>query len=261
VKPGAFARPKDDVTVQIVGIDCATVDAKIGIALGEAGPREVVVSEVRLCTAEEKAADLVTRWLREALQRRSLLAIDAPLGWPKNLLSALAGHRAGEAVSVEPNLMFRRATDRFVHDALGKTPLEIGADRIARTAHSALRLLADVGQRIGAQIPLAWDPSWTGIAAIEVYPAATLLARKMMASGYKKRSNSGEREGLVRDLRAHMKLPESCQSMADSADALDAAICVLAGGDFVQGHVHPPLDHRLAEHEGWIWFRAGSGAG
>ena len=249
------------MAVRILGIDCATVLDEDRPGPREPGPTSVVLSEVRLCTAEQKAADLVVRWLCATPARRSLLAIDAPLGWPKDLSSVLVDHRAGAPLSVEPNLMFRRATDRFVYEVLRKTPLDIGADRIARTAHSALGLLADIGDRRGPGTHLAWDPSWSGIAAIEVYPAATLLARRMKSSGYKKPGDVAERAKLVQDLRSHLTMPESYKAMIESADALDAAVCVLAGADFIQGHAYPPNDRGLAEREGWIWFRAAGSAG
>lgn len=246
---------------RLIGIDCATVDAKIGIARGELAGTDVVVNEVCLCTKEEKAADVVVRWLQQYPQLRTLLAIDAPLGRPKELSSALIDHRAGQEISTKPNLMFRRETDRFVHAKLRKTPLEIGADRIARTAHSALRLLGNVRRSINAEIPLAWSQDWDGTAAIEVYPAATLLAHKMTAVGYKKRQQTVEREGIIKSLRSHLTLPENCQVMSESADALDAAVCILAGADFVRGSVQAPEDTTLAMREGWIWFSSSAGDG
>jgi hypothetical protein len=48
----------------------------------------------------------------------------------------------------------------------------------------------------------------------------------------------------------------SCASVVDltqSADLLDAAVCVLAGSDFMQGRAMSPEDRPLAEREGWIW--------
>jgi predicted RNase H-like nuclease len=246
---------------RLIGIDCATVDMKIGIARGELDGTDVIVNEVCLCTKKEKAADVVIRWLQQEPQLRTLLAIDAPLGWPKELSSALSDHRAGQEISTEPNLMFRRETDRFIHAKLRKTPLEIGADRIARTAHSALRLLGIVRRSMSAEIPLAWSQDWDGTAAIEVYPAATLLAHKMTAVGYKKREQTVAREGIIKSLRSQLTLPESCQVISENADALDAAICILAGADFVRGSVQAPEDSVLATREGWIWFPESAGDG
>lgn len=246
------------MSVRIVGIDCATKDAKIGLAFGEELGGRAVVTEVRVCSVESGAATLITEWLRREPKTPTLLAIDAPLGWPKDLAESLIKHRAGASVSVQPNQMFRRETDRFVHAQLKKTPLEVGADRIARTAHAALVLLTDLRTQLDIKIPLAWSPDWEGTAAIEVYPAATLLARNLTASGYKKKHHASEREGLSLTLRAHLQLPDPCPAVVQSADALDAAVCVLAGADFVRGHAHQPADRDLAEKEGWIWFASTS---
>ncbi len=246
------------MSVRIVGIDCATKDARIGLALGEVIDGRALVTDARLCPAESTAVAVVAEWLQREPATRTLLAIDAPLGWPRDLGDALVTHRAGAAIRVEPNVLFRRDTDRFVHRHFGKTPLDVGADRIARTAHAALALLDDLRQRLHIELPLAWDALWTGTAAIEVYPAATLLARRMAASGYKKKHHTSEREVIVRDLRRHLQLPESCAAMLGSADALDAAICVLAGADFARGYAHPPVDIGLATKEGWIWFASPS---
>jgi len=248
------------VEVRLIGIDCATDAKKTGVARGLLADGHVVIYEARVCTASESAADIVGGWLREGTERRTLLAIDAPLGWPVDLSKALSDHRAGQNLSVEPNLMFRRATDRFVQVTLKKTPLEVGADRIARTAHSALQLISDLRLRTGEHIPLAWSQDWSGVAAIEVYPAATLLAHGVAASGYKLRSDEPNREAIIRNLRARLTLPEDCSAMSESADALDAAVCVLAGGDFVRGQAHPPVDMARAATEGWIWFATGAGS-
>ena len=50
----------------------------------------------------------------------ALLALDAPLGWPDALGKVLAKHVAGCVIEEEPNLMFRRMTDRFIESKIGK---------------------------------------------------------------------------------------------------------------------------------------------
>ena len=42
--------------------------------------------------------------------------------------------------------------------------------------------------------------------------------------------------------------------MSESADALDAAVCILAGADFVRGSVQAPEDTALAMREGGYGF-------
>src|SRR6516164_5450824 len=109
--------------MRVIGLDCATEDAKIGLALGEYESASVLVSTVQVCSRERRAASTIAGWLAGATD--ALLAIDAPLGWPISLGRVLANHKAGEALSVLPNEMFRRETDRFVQLEIGKTPLDV----------------------------------------------------------------------------------------------------------------------------------------
>lgn len=113
-----------------------------------------------------------------------LIALDAPLGWPKGLGRQLQNHLAGAVVTSEPNEIFRRETDRFIERAYQKRPLEVGANLIARTAHSALKLLGDIRAASDREIPLTWTPrTIVGTVAIEVYPAATLIAHDKQFAG------------------------------------------------------------------------------
>lgn len=238
--------------MRVIGLDCATEDARIGVALGQYEAGNVRVSRVEVCSRERPAVSIVAEWLAGATQ--ALLAIDAPLGWPAPLASVLVGHKAGNVLAATSNDMFRRETDRFVRRQVGKTPLDVGADRIARTAHAALGILADLRKVSGAEIPLAWShDSLTGIAAIEVYPAATLLVHGFRSSGYKEPQHVDEREEIVADLAGLLALPPDRSRLTSSADALDAVVCLLAAKDFLDGRTLGPVDTDLAYQEGWIW--------
>lgn len=164
-------------------------------------------------------------------------------------------HWAGEVVEGEPDLLFRRGTDRFVKRMLGKQPLDVGADRIARTAHSALRLLAEVRQLTACPIPLAWSPQGKECpSAIEVYPAATLTAHGLLASGYKRPQDVAQRNAILQGLRQSLHINnEIAESLVSNADLLDAAVCVLAAQDFLGGRALPPPNLEEAKREGWIW--------
>lgn len=140
------------------------------------------------------------------------------------------------------NELFRRTTDNRIHERLGKRSLDVGADRIARTAHAALRLLDDLRVDTGHAIPLAWDHlDHARVAAIGVYPAATRIVHGMP-------SGSGSLLGLDSS-RCHLTRDWS----SESADARDAVMCAVAAMDFLVGRAIPPVDRALAEHEGWIW--------
>jgi predicted RNase H-like nuclease len=186
----------------------------------------------------------------------TLVAIDAPLGWPAALGQALASHEAGAPLWPEANLLFRRETDKAVRLLTGKTPLDVGADRIARTARTALVLMEELRGLTAESIPLAWSqPLEPGIRAIEVYPGATLAAYGIQAPGYKKKSGRESRLALLDFLREHMSVPDDTSLVERNDDALDAALCVLAGVDFLRGKAAAPLDLTLAKKEGWIWVR------
>jgi predicted nuclease with RNAse H fold len=182
-----------------------------------------------------------------------LLALDAPLGWPEPIGRILAAHTAGEPIGAAPNEFFRRETDRFIQRSLGKTPLDVGADRIARTAHAALELLESLRNRLGLAIPLGWDLPLVGVSAIEVYPAATLVAHGLRSGGYKKPEQVDERRELLASLAALLDVGAHRALLERSADALDAVVCALAGTDFLEGRAMPPEDLALAKREGWIW--------
>lgn len=148
------------MTIQLIGIDCATEDSRIGVAVAWFDNGKLTVLDAHLCGRETPVADVVTRWIADTTDR-CLLAIDAPLGWPSPFANSLKMHLAGEEIACPPNEMFRRTTDQFIHRKIGKRPLDVGADRIARTAHSALRILGEVRRRTGAPVPLAWSPDFT----------------------------------------------------------------------------------------------------
>jgi predicted RNase H-like nuclease len=239
----------------LIGLDCATDDRKVGLARGSLAANGVVVDEALVCGKEHSAAERIARWIQDS-RNRALIAIDAPLGWPIELGRSLISHQAGDEIMVAPNEMFRRATDRFIQKRVGKTPLDVGADRIARTAHAALRILGELRRLLSQPIPLAWSSELSAeLSAIEVYPAATLMSRGVRSFGYKKPTNVIERREIVHALSHEMIVTGSLSDVEQNADALDAAVCVLAAADFCQGYAVPPDDRQAVASEGWIWTR------
>ena len=194
--------------MRIVGVDCATKSERTGISIADFSEGILTVRECGTCV---KGAS-PEKYLYPALRDDS-----SALG--RNLVE----HKAGRPISDESNTLFRRLTDRTVREKLGKTPLEVGADRIARTARTALSFIGGLEKLIGREIPLAWDPEFKGgIQAIEVYPAGTLRAESL-----------------------------------SNEHALDSVLCSVAGADFLQGlSIHPPPgQENSARKEGWIWIR------
>ncbi|MDD5248221.1 MAG: DUF429 domain-containing protein [Rhodocyclaceae bacterium] len=185
--------------------------------------------------------------------KRALIAIDAPLGWPANLSRELSKHQAGQAFAVEKDAFFQRATDQFVRQIIGKKPLEVGADKIARAAHSALAVLDELRIKCEKPIPLAWDLNFTGVAAIEIYPGGTLKARALPDTGYKKPEQLATRQQIAASLTKDLQGIE--RYVNGAADIFDACICLSAAKDFLEGRTIAPREPILAKKEGWIWIR------
>ena len=241
--------------ISIIGIDCATQSRRVGLARGNFEDGRVCITKVVQPTSYPNMVDTIVKWIKE--RPSTLIAFDAPLGWPVRLGVELSKHEAGVGIRTAADQLFHRDTDEFIHQVYGKKPLEVGANLIARTAHAALNLLEDVRSESGMEIPLAWEPGlFTGIYAIEVYPAVTLRAHKIKMYGYKSKDGQDARRSFLRELNKYVELPADRSLLEKNNDVLDAAICVLAGADFLSGEVHRPTDLKLSKKEGWIWVLA-----
>lgn len=236
--------------VHVIGIDCSTDPRSVGVALLDVQRRSVIRGE----QGGRRTIETVVSWIRDS--PRALLALDAPLGWPA-AFSELAQHRAGEPVKASRHVAFNRHTDRFIKDRIGQQPLRVGADLIAMTAHWALEMLGEIRRLTGEPIPLAWEPSLGMSAAIEVYPAATLRARGLTCSGYKRDEDSHRkaRSELLRALGREVDVSLVTDVAVAQSDVLDAIVCCVAGLDFLSGTAFPPDDAELSRKESWIWVR------
>lgn len=298
--------PESIEGVQIIGIDCAAQPKDFGIARGRVRGGRLEIDEVpRLRSTDnfEKLSATVRSWLvgnHADPPSRTLLALDAPLGWPIEMTRALHNHRAGAPLEhpsdedgddANPgNQLFRRHTDRFIAKKFPGAPLDIGADRIARVARSALDLLGRLGDTADGRSapPLLWNPEYPKrLGAIEVYPRLTLLkcdaeAPKFSYKGTKSEHAKDRREivELLRETKTLKlntdTLPRKKTKTGDldyHHDSIDAVLCALEGLHFLLGEsagpehdkASPWLTKRLdsvpevgatdiAVREGWIWF-------
>jgi len=239
--------------IVIIGVDCATVGDKVGIALVEIDHRQKRLVDVSLGGPASSPGDQIAKWLEGS--STALIALDAPLGWPLALSKHLTDHSAGSSVEYPPDMLFRRETDRYVERIVRKRPLEVGADRIARTAVAALSLLAELSQGLGRPIPLAWSHTeLPPLSAIEVYPAATLRARSLVSEGYKRSKGIDLRRSLCAQILQELPTDLDSASLTADDNVFDAVLCAIAGIDFVEGRAIGPYDQATASKEGWIWF-------
>lgn len=244
---------KSSTVMNVIGIDCATDPKKIGLSRARIDNEKLYLLDAKIGNKQFGIVDQIGDWISD---QATLIAMDAPLGWPDALGAGLKPHQAGQSLNGDPNHLFRRETDRFVKLTTGKQPLDVGADRIARTAHAALALLDNIRKQTGKYIPLAWTPSITQTSVIEVYPAATLLAYGLPASSYKDSSKEHQitRSEIIDGLEADMDLGDCRPALQSNADILDSALCCFAGYDFLMGNCIPPENLPLAKKEGWIWI-------
>ena len=246
-----------DTSTDIIGIAAATEPRRTGCALAhlrEGGT--LVVERVALGDDDPEPATVIAHWL--AGTGRALVTVGAPLGWPLGLTSQMVAHQAGKRVHQSPEQLLRRLTDDVLHREYGIRPREVGAERIGRTAVSALDLLSELRARVGSEIPLAWDPGgWAGFAAIEVCPAATFASLGMRARGYKR--NQSIRQGLLRWLEheGHLSLSDALQpdEIVASEHVFDAVLCAVAGGHFLLGQCRVVIEPEIARKEGWVQVR------
>ena len=246
----------DDRNVLVIGVDCATDPRKVGLAWGMWDGAVCEIREIQAASAEISPASWIVERVIAHRRCQCLLALDAPLGWPAAFGVSLAEHNAGQPIHTRPADFFRRATDDFIARSIGRRPLDVAAERIARTALSALHLVAQVSGRLGTDIPLVWGQDLPcGLGAVEVYPAALLQVLGLPASGYKETQQLAVREQILAGLAGSVRLPADPSLALADADVLDAIICVAAGADFLAGRSMPPEDLGLAQKEGWIWVR------
>ena len=237
--------------ITLIGIDCATRPEKVGLARARWNPGGAPLHELEFHRSRPNAN--IPAWIRSwiAPAGLTLLALDAPLGWPAAFGQALAAHQAGQPLEVENETFFRRQTDVLVDDI--HRPMDVTADRIARTAYWAVDLLGKISS---FPIPLAWDPyHLPPLSAIEVYPAATLKRMDLLVAGYKSAGQEELRKQIIGGIEGRFSGPVKWDPCMEDADQLDAAVCLLAAADFLSNQDTPPQDLDLAKKEGWIWVR------
>ena len=241
----------------IVGIDCATIATKTGLSLSDFVKGVLTVKECRLGRKEPSVAEQILPWVRHA--EVALLAVDSPLGWPAAMGNALGQHTAGAPIGISSNDLFRRRTDEVVRNAIGKNPLEVGADRIARTAVSALSVIDELALLCDRKIALAWTETLSsGIYSIEVYPAGTLRSYEGSAPG--SGDSVSRKKALLTEMinEGRLSLCPGPLEAIDNEHALDSVFCAIAAMDFLEGQViHPKSDEEArGRKEGWIWVRS-----
>lgn len=264
--------------LRIVGWDAAVDPRNCALALVSVTPGggdEEVSWTLRLerLEAPRDRSTLVTTvvdWLTDV---PAILCVDTPIGWPAAMGPALVEHRAGEPVGRGADELFRRCTDHDIRRRLGKTPLDVGADRIARTALATLDLIDDIRARLRQRdgrvvAPVVrratlQEPENT-VPLMESYPAGWFASERILTRGYRPPAARDRRRALYTAVqeaigRAAMRYSSAvpAEQVVDRADDLDALVCTLNGVDAIAGLCPEPGSpcDAVATTEGWIWCK------
>lgn len=94
--------------MNIIGVDCATQPKKTGLAMGERDGTTCHILELATGSRSQSPVEIAANWLTDA---PTLIALDAPLGWPIDMGRRLSNHQAGDPIAIQPNSFFSRETD------------------------------------------------------------------------------------------------------------------------------------------------------
>ena len=283
---------------QIIGIDCAADPKNIAVAFADLKGETLTIQDVELGNSSTKDDRFLRiQTLAEAIRSRingpTLLALDAPLGWPAPMGDSLKDHHAGTlgGLPETAETLFRRRTDQFVVCRTGKTPLEVGANLIARVTHTALRLLNGLVRDESERKPLSRRCRLTnGVNTIEVYPALAgpkFLRHKSVTTPVDWEEVASELKAMkaikskAKEPREFVPWTQVCEKLEDGLSCggltirldtpvkekkestrlrdhgLDAILCAWIGARFLRGHCEEPsekIGDDILAREGWIWF-------
>ena len=220
-----------------LGIDLSSSREGTAACVIEWGKSRVIVREPQLRCDDDRLDHLI--------DDADVVGIDAPFGWPKAFVDAVAGWSEIEWSPEKRTQLQFRATDLFVREILGIWPLSVSTDRIALPAMRVNALLT----RYGVE-----DRSGDG-EFYEVYPAATLKSWGLPYRGYKLLDPNCRslRLNIVRELCEKLAFLDVPSTYAATSDALDALIaCLTARLAFQKATFDPQGEH--ARSEGWIHF-------
>ena len=209
----------------------------------------------------------------EGICNKAIISIDSPLGWPKEMISSLYIHTAGQSIQSTTTRAdyFRRSTDRLIIEKFGKTPFSVGADKIAATAFDALSVIGDLSDKFG--LDYGYGSLKDGI-VIESYPAVHLIALlgSHYGDGYKDSSGNKKKEKRAKIFELLARHYESVVNFSNldkntfilNDDVFDSFICLLTAIDYdrgkligaeesIQKHIPIDLSKTTLKKEGYIW--------
>jgi predicted nuclease with RNAse H fold len=235
-----------------LGIDLAAESSKTGACSIRWEPGRGIVQWARVGTARGRLDNAaLVRLARDA----DAVGVDAPFGWPRRFVSAVADW-ASEGAWREPwddearRALRLRTTDRWIAALPGaRPPLSVSADSIGVCAMRACALLHELH---GPRLDRVNGPT------VEVYPAAALRQWRYDTTGY--RQHAEIRARLLASVASGgwLDLGACSDDLVRTDHAFDAFVSALVARAAAVGKVMPVPDE-LAEDaaiEGWIQLPA-----
>ena len=233
-------------TVRTVGVDLASKPAKTAVCAIIWCEDGTACVEPPILPADDEA--VISACRSGAVK----VGIDCPLGWPEPFVSAITAHRdSGPWPGGKPREMVYRATDKYVHEQVGRWPLAVAVDKIGWVAMRCAALLhalwAD-GQPV--------DRAGGGVVC-EVYPAAALRCWGIAPAGAKKRPEVlGGLVDAVCEAMPALAFADGAEDACRSSDhVFDALVGALVARAAMLGATQlPETDEQRdrARTEGWI---------
>lgn len=226
--------------MRMLGIDLASQPTRTAACLLDWHDGRVVG-----CALERGCDDATL----DALARQAdAIGIDAPFGWPRPFREAVGSwkHESWDT-DLRDRLRFRE-TDRFVQRLHPENrPLSVSTDLVSLPGMRAMAFL----RRHGVT-DLSGDGRY-----FEVYPAASLRAWSLPATGYKKArdpKSTALRREIVARLTGRFGPFDPPEEILADADCLDAWIAAATACLAALGQTHPADEHarESAREEGWI---------
>ncbi|AXF57672.1 DUF429 domain-containing protein [Salicibibacter kimchii] len=176
--------------------------------------------------------------------RRMIIGVDAPLGYPKAFKQLINGeiNPVDKPEKEIQNPLAYRYTDRAIYEMLGKKPLSAVFDRIGNNTTVAMSHAKLWEKRDGFKIyPMEKQGKEDKKIIIEVYPALLKASKKSEA-------HTNIRQYLPTNIKP-------------GTDAYDACICALYAIAFgvndspLPNLAHPPTHEKeTVKEEGWIYY-------
>lgn len=153
--------------------------------------------EITFGISKKKTPELLARHIAEHIVHHSgtttLLAIDAPLAFPRAFVSYIKGEKGESTIPYTTqisNPLAYRNCESYLHTATGKRPLSASFDQLTSLVllvQRVLQLVTELSGKKTNRLPFDAPSVTKGINAFECYPALLKPLKKPLKSGNDKK--------------------------------------------------------------------------